>query len=136
MSRLVQLRVEMTSRPGSTLDGGAPRADRRPRISSAGSYHEGVKLDRLPGGDLVAKGLRDLAAGVESEEALLTAIGAARLRGAGIDVPPDADAIAFPEHRLYAALEARHEGAAHGRYNALIRRLVSFERAAEHAAPR
>jgi hypothetical protein len=39
-----------------------------------------------------------------------------------------------PEHRLYALL-ARTEGdAAHSRFNALIRRLVSFERAAESAA--
>jgi hypothetical protein len=95
-----------------------------------------VKIDRLPGGDLVAKGLRDLSAGVESQEALLVAVGAARLRRAGIAVPPGADAIGSPEHRLYESLEARYESGAHGRYNALIRRLVSFERAAEHAASR
>jgi hypothetical protein len=39
-----------------------------------------------------------------------------------------------PEQRLYALL-ARTEGdGAHSRFNALIRRLVSFERAAESAA--
>lgn len=39
-----------------------------------------------------------------------------------------------PEHRLYAQLEA--EGpAAHSRYNALVRRLVSFERALACVSP-
>jgi hypothetical protein len=39
--------------------------------------------------------------------------------------PPD------PEHRLYALLARDHPASAHSRYNGLIRRLVSFERAAE-----
>lgn len=95
-----------------------------------------MKLERLPGGDLVAKGLRDLAAGRESAEALLVAVGADRLRRAGVDVPARADQIKVPEHRLYELLEARYESAAHARCNALVRRLVSFERAAEHAASR
>jgi hypothetical protein len=34
-----------------------------------------------------------------------------------------------PEHRLYARLAQDSPDAAHSRYNALIRRLVSFERA-------
>jgi len=33
------------------------------------------------------------------------------------------------EHRLYGRLASDGGGAAHGRYNALVRRLVSFERA-------
>jgi hypothetical protein len=85
----------------------------------------------LPGGDLVAQGLDDLRDGQETVPALLVAIGAPRLRRLGIEVPV---AVADPEHRLYALL-ARTEGdAAHARYNALIRRLVSFERAAESTA--
>lgn len=95
-----------------------------------------MKLENLPGGDLVAKGLRDLVDGRETPEAFLVAVGAARLRRAGVDVPAGADAIDSPEHRLYELLEAHYESAAHGRYNALVRRLVSFERAAEHAASR
>jgi hypothetical protein len=43
-----------------------------------------VDLDHLPGGDLVAKGLRDLAASRETEEALLVSIGAPRLRRQGL----------------------------------------------------
>lgn len=83
----------------------------------------------LPGGDLVRKGLSDLAAGRESAEALLVAIGADRIRAAGIEVPQVA--IAEPEHRLYALLEEEDPSSAHAAYNALVRRLVSFERALE-----
>jgi hypothetical protein len=36
-----------------------------------------------------------------------------------------------PERRLYALLARDDADSAHGRYNALIRRLVRFERAAE-----
>lgn len=86
----------------------------------------------LPGGDLVAKGLADLRSGSESEESLLVAIGAHRLRASGLDVPAS-PAPWPPEHRLYEALARIDADAAHGRYNALLRRLVSFERALEHA---
>ena len=84
--------------------------------------------DALPGADLIRDGLRDLAAGVESIESLLVLIGAPRLRRLGFDVPDTPD---YPEDRLYALLAAEDEDSAHSRYNALIRRLVSFERAAE-----
>lgn len=81
----------------------------------------------LPGGDLVEAGLRDLAAGVESTEALLVASFAPRLRRLGVDVPPHA--VSDPEHRLYGLLAATSSDSAHGRYNALVRRMVSFARA-------
>ncbi|HEX4681861.1 MAG TPA: hypothetical protein VH277_04075 [Gemmatimonadaceae bacterium] len=81
----------------------------------------------LPGADLIAKGLSDLANGRETPEALLVCIGAPRLRTLGVEVPP---AVTDPELRLYRLLAAQHGTAAHSRYNALIRRLVSFERAA------
>jgi hypothetical protein len=87
----------------------------------------------LPGADLVEKGIDDLSRGVESAEALLVSIGAPRLRSrAGIDVTGD---IEDPERRLYALLAETDPDSAHSRYNALIRRLVSFERAAECANP-
>jgi hypothetical protein len=95
-----------------------------------------VELSDFPGGDLVAKGLSDLASEQESAEAFLVAVGRARLRRAGVAVPAGADGIQIPEHRLYELLEAQGEASAHGRYNALLRRLVSFERAVEHAASR
>src|SRR3954452_6853906 len=80
----------------------------------------------LPGEELVDRGVADLAAGVESTEALLVSIGAPRLRRLGLDVP---EPLLSPEHRLYELLHAEHGDAAHSRYNALVRRLVSFERA-------
>lgn len=80
----------------------------------------------LPGQDLIDAGLSDLAKGVDSVPALLVAIGAPRLRALGVAVPPGPS---HPEHRLYTELARAHPNAAHSRYNALIRRLVSFERA-------
>lgn len=84
--------------------------------------------DALPGAELIRAGLHDLANGVESIESLLVLIGAPRLRRLGFDVPDTPD---YPEDRLYAKLASEDEDSAHSRYNALIRRLVSFERAAE-----
>ena len=86
-----------------------------------------MNLEDLPGGDLIRRGLEDLARGHESVEALLVAIGAPRLRRSGIEVPPHS--LGNPEHRLYLRLAQEDSDSAHSRYNALIRRLVSFERA-------
>ena len=85
-------------------------------------------MSGLPGADLVEAGLADLERGIESVEALLVSIGAPRLAALGYDLRA-----AFPdaEHRLYERLRSEDADAAHSRYNALIRRLVSFERAAE-----
>ena len=88
--------------------------------------------DALPGADLIRDGLRDIANGVESIPALLVLAGAPRLRTLGFDVP---DVPYLPEHRLYELLAAEDSDSAHSRYNALIRRLVSFERAAECGRP-
>lgn len=90
----------------------------------------------LPGAELIQQGLDDLAAGRESEAALLVLIGQPRLRALGIvigDPPvewsaPPRDPL--PEHRLYERLARVDADAAHSRYNALLRTLVSFERAA------
>lgn len=84
-------------------------------------------LEGLPGAGLVQRGVEDLDAGRESAEALLVSIGAPRLRLAGIEV---AAPIAAPEHKLYLLLARERGNAAHSAYNALIRRLVSFERSA------
>jgi len=90
--------------------------------------------DALPGSDLIKQGLRDLAAGTESIESLLVLVGATRLRRIGLNVPQN-DNSRFPEDRLYAKLAEQDSDTAHSRYNALIRRLVSFERAAECVSP-
>ena len=84
----------------------------------------------LPGADLVSRGLDDLERGVESAEALLVAIGRPRLERLGFSVHSRYDR---PEHRLYELLARDRPEGAHSRYNALVRRLVSFERAAECA---
>jgi hypothetical protein len=85
-------------------------------------------LSGLPGGDLILAGLQDLDQGRESIAALLVLVGAPRLRSLGIEVPATGHA-SLPEHRLYARLRAEDAATAHSRYNALVRRLVSFERA-------
>jgi hypothetical protein len=64
-------------------------------------------------------------------EGLLVLVGAPRLARNGIVVP--ASGVREPEHALYALLQSQHGDAAHSRYNALIRGLVSFERALECA---
>lgn len=87
--------------------------------------------DALPGADLIRQGLRDLENGVESVPALLVLVGAPRLQQLGFDVDDPFDSADFPEHRLYDLLAIEHGDDAHSKYNALIRRLVSFERAAE-----
>lgn len=84
-------------------------------------------IEALPGGELVRAGVDDLERGAESIEALLVSIGAPRLRLAGLEIPSP---LPSPELRLYERLRQEDANAAHSRYNALVRRLVSFERAA------
>ena len=86
-------------------------------------------IDALPGADLIETGVRDLRAGRETIEALLVAIGAPRLRRIGLTVPDNLPE--NPEHRLYHLLASDDSDSAHSRYNAFVRRLVSYERASE-----
>ena len=95
-----------------------------------------VPMD-FPGAELVATGMEALQAVARGErrelsiEALLVAVGASRLQAAGLDVPKPPGLPEQPELALYAALCATGEGNSHSRYNALIRRLISFELALE-----
>jgi hypothetical protein len=84
----------------------------------------------LPGHELVVQGISDLSAGTVSTASLLVSIGATRLRNAGVLVPA-----AFPNanHLLYDLLAKEFGDDAHSQYNALIRRLVSYEHALECA---
>jgi hypothetical protein len=86
--------------------------------------------NHLPGADLIRRGVADLQAGRETTEALLVSIGATRLRSVGVELPTS---IESPEHKLYRLLAREKGDGAHSAYNALIRRLVSFERAARCA---
>ncbi len=83
----------------------------------------------LPGEDLIEAGLIDLREGREPIAGLLVAIGSPRLRRLGLDLPPDLPS--NPEHHLYHLLAKDDSDSVHSRYNAYIRRLVSYERAAE-----
>lgn len=82
----------------------------------------------MPGGDLVAAGLADLAGSRVSVEALLVSIAAPRLRALGL---PVGEPLADAEHRLYDQLARQDADSAHSRYNALLRRLTAFESALE-----
>jgi hypothetical protein len=84
-------------------------------------------MNSLPGNDLIEMGVEDLRHQRQTIPALLVAIGAPRLRSLGLEVPEDLPS--NPEHRLYDLLSNSEPDSAHSKYNALIRRLVSFERA-------
>jgi len=86
----------------------------------------------LPGEELVAQGIADLAQACLSDCALLVLIAAPRLKRLGIAVP-DLPCPRPCEHQLYARLDERLGPAAHSHYNSLIRRLVSYARARERA---
>ena len=88
--------------------------------------------ESFPGADLVRVGIEDLSQGRDSIPALLVSIGAPRLRALGVPVPDPV--IESPEHGLYRKLCQQDPDSAHSRYNALVRRLVSFERAMECAS--
>jgi hypothetical protein len=85
-------------------------------------------MNALPGQDVVERGVEDLRHRRITAEALLVSIGAPRLRRLGIDVP---EGLREPERALYDLLTETSGDAAHSRYNALVRLLVSYERAAE-----
>ena len=84
-------------------------------------------MSSLPGNDLIVTGIEDLQGNRITIPALLVAIGAPKLRSLGLEVPDNLPS--NPEHRLYDLLATSEPDSAHSRYNALIRKLVSFERA-------
>jgi len=91
------------------------------------------RIAALPGADTVAEGLEDLRRGVATVPALAVSMAASRLRAVGIAVPTTD--VQRPSHELYELLAAGRSDA-HAGYNALVRRIVSFSRAAEHARSR
>jgi hypothetical protein len=82
-----------------------------------------------PGEEIISEGISDLLEGQETISALVVSIGAPRLRLAGLQLPDNV--IIGAEHKLYKKLCETGSNSAHSRYNALIRRLVSFERSLE-----
>lgn len=124
-----QIRETPSSRRGVLVGRNAARASKPPNI-----YPVAMDVElwpELPGSELILAGLADLQDGRHTAEALLVSIGAPRLRRSGVEIPTE---LPDPEHGLYELLAAEGPDSAHSRYNALIRRLVSFERALECAA--
>jgi hypothetical protein len=94
-----------------------------------------IDTSHLPGAALIDEGVRDIERGEVTIAALLVRIAEPRLRRLGIDIPHR-----VPEHDptdeadeivLYRMLGAETPERAHARYNALLREITSFARAAE-----
>jgi hypothetical protein len=85
-------------------------------------------LLRLPGGELVEPGLRDIEAGRVTPEACLAWIAEPTLARARLFPTDVRSRIVEPERALYSLL-CRRGGDAYPAYRALLLRLVSFERA-------
>jgi hypothetical protein len=88
-----------------------------------------VSLDQLPGAELVRQGIRDCRAGHTSIESCLVEIARPRLESHGL--------IPHAPHRLDAEISLYQllghvTPNPHGRYNSLLRELVSFEHALDH----
>ena len=88
-------------------------------------------FDDLPGAHWIREGLSDLAMRRESTAAFLVQIGSPKLNRCGVSVEVTAEDALAADHNLYEMLARVHGNEAHGRYNALLRELVSFERALE-----
>jgi hypothetical protein len=121
----VRPRAPLYAVPSSTA--AAVGGQRQPKQSRC--YNPRMDSLSLPGEELISQGIEDLQQGTESVPALLVSIGAPRLRLLNLGLP--ARTFPSPELRLYRRLSDSDPDSAHSRYNALIRRLVSFERAAE-----
>ena len=84
-----------------------------------------LKLEGLPGAEMIARGLRDLSAGVQTAEACLVACATIRLRDLGLSLPENLSLSEEPELMLYKTLGQKHEDPYY-RYNSLRQELDSF----------
>lgn len=89
-------------------------------------------LEALPGAEIVLPGIADLGRGRMSVNALAVQAAAPRLRHLGFEAP-SAEGDQPAAHRLYQELRQELGDGAHSRYNAILRRVASFARAAERA---
>lgn len=89
---------------------------------------DNINFNNLPGRNIIEDGLSDLARGQTTIQSLLVSIGSPRLESIGIPVQ---NPIPSSGIRLFKKLSDANPDSAHSQYNAWIRRLVSFERAAE-----
>jgi hypothetical protein len=88
------------------------------------------RFEGYPGAEFLGAGLEDLEQHRITIASLLVLVASPRLRALGIAINPEPHLMPY-EHRLYALLEETFGSDAYSRYNALIRRVVSFTRAAE-----
>ena len=103
------------------------RIEREPyRSPRAALTHQSMDHSAWPGADLVVQGIRDLERGAETIESLLVSLSAPQLRALGLTI---LEPLPDPEVRLYRRLAATHGDGAHAKYNAFVRRIVSFQRA-------
>jgi hypothetical protein len=89
----------------------------------------------LPGSEIVIQGLADIQRGAITPFSVILFVAAPRFRLLGIEIPPlsglkDPNITPF-EHQLYELLQT--EGG-YSRYNALLRRIVSFAAGIERKA--
>jgi len=89
-----------------------------------------TELRGLPAADRIANGLRDLAAGARSADALLVAIASRRLTELGLDVSSKAGLPDEPELALYDLLCGSSDDPFYA-YGAALRELDSFVSALE-----
>lgn len=87
----------------------------------------------FPGAELIELGLADYAVGSVTPESCLLAVAWGRLQRNGLPLPARTpERFPEPELQLYELLQ-REGGDAYARYNALLRRLISFEQSlAQH----
>ena len=78
----------------------------------------------LPGYEIVDPGVRDLWRGDRTVEALMVTICADRLRAVGVGLPPTLPP--DPVDAVHGLLDRQVGDEAHGRYNALLDRMLSF----------
>lgn len=90
-----------------------------------------MTLDGLPANDMIQQGLDDLAQRRASVAGFLVKIASPKMRRCGMDMHLSDDEALNADRELYALLGREYGNEAHSRYNALLRELVSFERALE-----
>lgn len=94
-------------------------------------------LAGLPGAELLAQGLDDLARSRVSEFSLLLLVAAPRLRPLGIEIDTARLPIEQPStYALYDYLEACVGDDAHSQYNSLLRQMDSLANALERESSR
>ena len=92
-------------------------------------------MSGLPGEALVRRGLADARAGRRTPAACLVQMARPRLVASGLLSEENSRLMDEPERELYRLL-CEENGDAYGRYNALMRELVSFQMALDRRTKR